>query len=550
MRQVKLAAIAACVSVATGCTTSAEHSSYFGKTVAPSGQHMRYISGSEPESLDPQVSSGQPEARLHLGLYDGLTEYHPETAQPIPALAERWEPNADNSEFTFHLRDAKWSNGDPITAHDFVYSLRRGLAPAFAARTAYLAYYIKGAQAYNEGKGKAEDVGVTAIDDRTVKYTLSQPVPFFPGLVAHQFFRPVPRKAVEAYGQQWTQPQHIVTSGAFTLKTWKPYDKLVYVRNPQYWDVANVKLESITFYPIEDATTMMNLYKAGEIDALYNHIPPAAWIDHLRRTVDHMDHPECAIDYYMLNTTKAPMDDVRVRKAFNMSIDKAGLAAYQRTIKPLTAFSPEGIFPGYPQPVGDPFDPARAKQLLVDAGYGDAGGRFDPKRFPIAEVELTYNTTERNRQIAEYVQAQWKQNLGLTVPLKNMEWKTFLDYRAKLQYKGVARTGWVGDYMDPYTFLDLFTTKTGDNGTGWSTPEFVAAVHEANRQQDPAKRYELLAKAEKILLDAQPIIPLATSSTNWMKKPYVKGMYPNPVTMHAWKFVYIEHDPAKWPVQP
>jgi oligopeptide transport system substrate-binding protein len=263
-----------------------------------------------------------------------------------------------------------------------------------------------------------------------------------------------------------------------------------------------------------------------------------------------MDKPECAIDYYMLNTTKAPMDDVRVRKAFNMAIDKAGLAAYQRTIKPLTAFSPEGIFPGYPQPVGDPFDPLRAKRLLVEAGYGDASGNFDPRKFPISDVELTYNTTERNRQIAEYVQAQWKQNLGLTVPLKNMEWKTFLDYRAKLEYKGVARTGWVGDYMDPYTFLDLFTTKTGDNGTGWSTPEFVAAVREANRQQDPKKRYELLAKAEKMLLDAQPVIPLATSSTNWMKKPYVMGMYPNPVTMHAWKFVYIEHDPAKWPAQP
>ena len=546
MTKLKLMAMAACISVAAACTTQAEDSRFFGKTVPPEGQVLRYISGSEPESLDPQVSSGQPEARLMLGLFDGLTEYHPETAQPIPALAERWEPNADNSEFTFHLRDAQWSNGDPITAHDFVYALRRGLAPEFAARTAYLAYYIKGAQAYNEGKGKAEDVGITAVDDRTVKYTLAQPVPFFPGLVAHQFFRPVPRKAVDAYGQAWTQPQHIVTSGAFTLNTWKPYDKLIFVKNPRYWDAANVRLEQITFYPMEDATTMMNLYKAGEIDALYNHVPPASWIDHLRRTVDHMDRPECAIDYYMLNTLKPPMDDVRVRKAFNMSIDKAGLAAYQRTIKPLTAFSPEGIFPGYPQPQGDPYDPVRAKQLLVEAGYGDANGNFDPRKFPIADVELTYNTSERNRQIAEYVQSQWKQNLGLTVPLKNMEWKTFLDYRAKLEYKGVARTGWVGDYMDPYTFLDLFSTKTGDNGTGWSPPEFVAALHAANREQDPQKRYQLLAKAEKMLLDAQPIIPLATSSTNWMKKPYVKGMYPNPVTMHAWKFVYIEHDPAKW----
>jgi ABC-type oligopeptide transport system substrate-binding subunit len=507
---------------------------------------LRYISGSEPESLDPQVSSGQPEARLHVGLFDGLTEYHPETAQPIPALAEWWEPNGDNSVFTFHLRAAKWSNGEPITAHDFVYSLKRGLAPEFASRIAYLAYYIKGAQVYNEGKGKAEDVGVEAVDDRTLRFTLAQPVPFFPGLVAHQFFRPVPRKAVESHGQAWTQPGNIVTSGAFLLQVWKPYDRLVYVRNPHYWDAANVKLDRITFYPLEDATTMMNLYKAGEVDALYNHIPPAAWIDHLRTTKDHMDRPECAIDYYMFNTTKPPMDDIRVRKAFNMAIDKVGLAAYQRTIKPLTAFSPEGIFPGYPQPAGDPFDPERARTLLAEAGYRDASGRYDPAAFPIAEVELTYNTTERNRQIAEFVQAQWKQNLSLTVPLKNMEWKTFLDYRAKLEYKGVARTGWVCDYMDPYTFLDLFTTKTGDNGTGWSTGEYVKAVHDANREPDPQKRYQLLAKAEKILLDAQPVIPLATSSTNWMRKPYVKGMHPNPVTIHAWKFVYIEHDPAKW----
>ena len=532
--------------LASGCTTKAEDSPYFGKTEAPQGQVMRYISGSEPESLDPHVSSGQPEARLYVGLYDGLTEYHPETGVAIPSLAERWEPNHDNSTFTFHLRDARWSNGDPITAHDFVYSLRRGLAPELASRIAYLAYYIQGAQAYNEGKGKAEDVGVEAVDDRTVQYRLTQSVPFFPGLVAHQFFRPVPRKALEAHGQAWTQPANIVTSGPYTLQTWKPYDRLVFVRNPHYWDAANVKLDQITFYPLEDSTTMMNLYKAGEVDALYNHVPPAAWIDRLRMTKDHMDKPEAAIDYYQLNTLKAPMSDIRVRKAFNMAIDKAGLAAYQRTIKPLTAFTPEGIFPGYPRPLGDPYDVQRARALLAEAGYRDATGQYDPVTFPIGDVELTYNTTERNRQIAEYVQAQWKQNLGLTVPLKNMEWKTFLDHRAKLEYKGVARSGWVGDYMDPNTFLELFTTRTGDNGTGWYDQKYVDTLKAANRETDPAKRYAMMAQAEKMLLDAQPVIPLATSSTNWMKKPYVKGMYPNPVTIHAWKFVYIEHDPAKW----
>ena len=548
MVRINVVLLLSCLGAASACATQAENSPYFGKVEPPEGQVLRYISGSEPESLDPQVSSGQPEARLHVGLFDGLTEYHPETAQPIPGLAERWEPNADNSAFTFHLRHAQWSNGDPITAHDFVYSLRRGLAPEFASRIAYLAYYIKGARAYNEGTGRVEDIGVEAVDDRTVRYTLAQPVPFFPGLVAHQFFRPVPRKVVEAYGQAWTQPRHIVTSGAFTLEVWRPYNKLVFVRNPRYWDAANVKLDQITFYPIEDATTMMNLYKAGEIDALYNHIPPAAWIDRLRMTEDHMDEPECAIDYYMFNTTQPPFDDLRVRKAFNMAIDKNGLAAYQKTIKPLTAFTPEGIFPGYPQPAGDPFDASRARTLLAEAGYRDANGNYSAMTFPIGDVELIYNTTERNRQIAEFVQAQWKQNLGLTVPLRNMEFRTFLSERSNLRFKGFARAGWIGDYMDPYTFLELFAVPSPgtNNDTGWFDLKYVAMLDEANRTIDPKKRYALLADAEAYMLEAQPVIPLMTRATDWLKKPYVKGMYPNPGTQHAWKYVYIEYDPAKW----
>jgi oligopeptide transport system substrate-binding protein len=535
------------LALAAGCTTRAQSAQYFGKVEPPQGQVLRYISGSEPESLDPQVSTGQPEARIYLALYEGLTEYDPVTGQSIPAIAERWEPNSDNTEFTFHLRhNARWSNGDPITANDFVYSLRRGLSPALAARSAYLAYYIQGAQAYNEGKARAEDVGIQAVDDYTLRIRLSTPVPFLSGLVAHQMFRLVPRKAIEKYGDAWTQPQNIITCGAFKLQTWRPYDRLIVVRDPMYWDAARVKLDQITFYPVEDSTTQMNLYKAGEVDAVYNHTVPYAWVDELRRLKDYMDKPENAIEYYMLNTRKPPMDDLRVRKAFNMSIDKAALAVYRRVVKPLTAFSPEGIFPGYHQPKGDPFDPSRAQALLAEAGYRDTAGKYDPSTFPIGAVELSYNTNESNKQTAEFVQAQWKQHLGLTVPLKNIEWKTFLDSRAKLQYNGVARAGWVGDYMDPYSFLDLFSTELGDNGTGWSPPEFVAMLREANRQADPMRRYEALARAEAFLLSQQPVIPLYTSATDWLKKPYVKGLYANPLTLHAWKYVYIEHDPARW----
>jgi oligopeptide transport system substrate-binding protein len=260
---------------------------------------------------------------------------------------------------------------------------------------------------------------------------------------------------------------------------------------------------------------------------------------------DYMDAPEAAITYFQINTTQPPMNDVRVRKAFNMSVDKMAMSKWRKA-KPLTAFSPEGVFPGYPQPKGDPFDPVKAKKLLAEAGFKDAAGNYDPKKFPVDQVEITYNTQESNKAVSEFLQAQWKQNLGLTLPMKSMEFKTFLQSRANLEYKGIARSGWIGDYMDPVTFLNLFSTPKGDNGTGWYEPKFVEMLNEANRTLDKQKRYELLAKAEAFLIEAQPVIPLLTDATRWMKKPYVKGMYPNPGTMHAWKFVCIERDSSKW----
>ncbi|HWS52558.1 MAG TPA: peptide ABC transporter substrate-binding protein [Pyrinomonadaceae bacterium] len=634
--------------VAASCTTQASRGEFFGKIEPPAGQVLRYISGSEPESLDPQMSSGQPEARVHMALYEGLVEYHPQTMKEIPAVAERWVVDEDNMEFVFFLRrDARFSNGDPITAHDFAYTFRRGLKPELASRSAYMAYDIKYAQAFNEGgsfvrdpqtgrfvtaeeaapaggatvetaggaltpardpealhreelsrKGedaapdtefhkfihaparlvvpgdaeareqaaksnprlrpllagkefvpvRAEDIGVEAVDDYTVRITLAQPAPFFVGMLAHQFFRVVPRRAIERHGVHWTRPENIVCSGPFKLVAHRPYNEVVVERNPMYWDVKTVKLDRIVFYPLEEQTTMLNLYKAGDVDATYNHTVPAGWLKSgVRRVKDYMDAPECAIDYYMLNVTKPPMDDVRVRKALSYAIDREALADYRVVVKPLYGFTPEGIFPGYPRPAGTEFNVERARQLLAEAGFRGADGRYDPSKFPVRDVEITYNTTESNRQVAEFIQAQWKQNLGITVPLNNMEWKTFLKARSNLEYKGAARAGWIGDYMDPYTFLSLFLTKEGgDNGTGWYDTKYVKMIKDANREPDPARRFELLAKAEAYLLDAAPVIPLVTNATNWMKKPYVKGMYPNPGTMHAWKFVYIERDQAEW----
>lgn len=636
--------------VAAACAPRTKNAEFFGKTEPPRENVLRYISGDEPESLDPQISSGQPEGRIYMALFEGLAEFDPKTNAPIPELAERWQANGDNSEYLFFLRhNARWSNGDPITAQDFVYTFRRGLSPELASRNAYLAYYIKYGEAYNEGgmfvrdpqtgrfvteaevepanqnakaesnnqasstnaqsvsaadlaahpelaKGEsleydtpfhhfmheptrlvvsgsaperaqaananpklkaalagkefvpvtANDIGVEAIDDYTLRVTLTQPAPFFIDLMPHQFFKLAPRKAIEQWGDAWTQPEHIVTCGPFKLQSWQPYNQIVTVRDPMYWDAAHVHLDKLIFYSVLDQTTMMNLYKAGEVDAVGNHDVPVPWINFVRPLKDYMDAPEAATDYYLINTTRPPMNDVRVRKAFNMAIDKRALAEFQRVAKPLTSFIPEGIFPGYPRPQGDEYNPERARQLLAEAGYKDSQGHYDPKKFPVNQVELSYNVSENNRGIAEFMQAAWKQNLGLTVPLKAQEWKTFLDTRSKLEYNGFARAGWIADYLDPFTFLNIFYINGGDNGTGWWDQKYVDMLDEANRTPDPQQRYALLAKAEAYMLDAQPVIPLLTKATNWVKKPYVKGMYPNPQTMIPWKFVYVERDPAKW----
>jgi oligopeptide transport system substrate-binding protein len=627
--------------IAAGCAASARNNIFFGKTDPPRENVLRYISGSEPESIDPQIPTGQNEARICLALYEGLAEYDPKTSEAVPALAERWEVNKDWSEVVFHLRhNGRFSNGDPITARDFVYTIRRGLAPEVAARNASLAYPIKYAQPFNEGglfvfdsstktyllekdfeEGKeqaseplssrpiksvaeeyppategtlpavdtafhqfmhsrarivlpksekdrkkvldgnpklgaavagkefvpvrAEDVGVEAVDDYTLRISLGQPAPYFISMMPHQFFRALHQKTLEKFGSAWTDAANIVTSGPFKLEAWKHYDRIVVARDPQYWDAANVKLDKIIFYLLADNTTMMSLYKAGELDATYNHTVPAAWLDVIGPLKDFMDAPEAAIDYYNFNTKKGPTSDVRVRKALNMSIDKKALADW-RHVKPLTAMTPDGIFPGYPQPKGDPFDPEKAKRLLVEAGYRDASGNFDPKKFAASEIELITNPDGNNIPYAEFIQAQWKQNLGATIPIRIMEAKTFFKAQAALDYKGVSRTGYGADYMDPYTFLSIFCTPTGTNGTGWWDPKYVALLDEANRTIDHQRRYELLAQAEKLLLDAQPVIPLTVGSTRSLKKPYVKGMYPNPAMLHPWKSVYIERDSSKW----
>jgi oligopeptide transport system substrate-binding protein len=632
--------------ILAGCTSSAS-SRYFGQTAPPADNVLRYVTGGEIESLDPPITNSQPDARILTALYDGLVEYDPKTMEPIPSIAESWELSPDGTEYTFHLRhNAKFSNGDPITANDFVYSLRRGLSPELASRNASLAYYIKYSEAYNSGQSfvkdasgnyllkkdlveanpnlppesvqntqqndtafhafissperltlpsdeksraklldkdpklkaavdgkelvpvKAEDIGLEAVDDYTLRIKLYQPAPFFLGLLAHQFFRVVDRNAIEKYGNAWTRTENIVTSGAFKLSVHRPYDVLSVVPDPNNWDAANIHLAGIDFYPLDEATTMMNLYKAGRVDALYNHTVPAAWFEEVRQFKDeYLLFPEVATEFYVINVKKKPMDNVKVRQAFALAIDRNALAEFRKTLKPLVDMTPEGIFPKYEQArqkvyseelkkEGSSldewktrvFNPEKARKLMTDAGFAvqKSGSGFSCPTFPIDQVSITYNTAESNKAVAEFMQAQWKQNLGITVPLKNMEFRTFLPMMNKVEYDGFARRGWVGDYMDPYTFLGLYYSQANEGGTGWWDPKYDKMLDDANNTVDTQSRYEKLARAEFYISEQQIVIPLGTNGTSWMKKPYVKGMYPNPGTLFPWKFVYIEKDRNKW----
>jgi len=631
--------LVSCLIVA-GCAASASNTGFFGKVEPPATNVLRYITGDEPESIDPHKTTGQPESRILMALFEGLVEYDPKTMEPIPAIAERWDENNDSSEFCFHLRkNARWSNGDAITARDFVYSLRRALNPATRARGASLGYYVRYAEAYNSGAvfvrdpqtntfflakdfGSAEQnpplseqppgqeyppsaqvntpdrdtafhqfmhsplrltlpgdekarnkllakdgklqaavagkefvkvggeaLGIEAVDDYTVRISLAQSAPFFKGLLANQLFRLVHQKTVEQYPERWTDVGHIVSCGPFKLQTWKPYDVLKVVRDPMYWDAASVGLDEIDFFPTPDLPTQLNLYKVGEVDALGNHAVLNAWVETVRIAKDYMDAPEAASIYIHINTTKAPMNDLRVRKAFDLAIDKDTWVKWRKITRPLPGITPLGIFHDYQGPQLSKFNAEQARQLLSDAGFpvtkkGD--GSYTCPKFPADQLEFIYPSITSNKILAEYMQAQWKQNLGIVVPLRSMEFKTFLEVRANLEYKGFSFGAFGADYMDPFTFLSIFYTPTGDNGTGWWDQKYVDLVDEANRTPDKTKRFDLLTKAESLMMAAQPIIPLETGAVNWPKKPYVKGLYPNAGSLFAWKYVYIERDPAKW----
>ncbi len=494
------------------------------------------INGAEPESLDPAIITGQPDGRVVECLFEGLTRFNPVDATPIPGLAEAWDISEDGTVYTFHIRrNATWSTGEPVTADDFVYSWRRVVDPATASDYSGQLYFVKHAEEINTARTNAatgrlfapEDLGVEAVHPKTLRVTLVASTPFFLDLCAFRTLAAVPRWWIEKHGDRWLMEQPLPTSGAYTLEYWRIRDRIRVRKNPRYWDAASVRNEVVDLLPCESATTALTLYLRGQADIVWDkNLIPTELVDKLVERKDFHTYDYLGTYFIRFNTTKKPFDDVRVRRALALAIDKRRFVEKitRAGEKVATHLTPPGTA-GYEAPQGLGHDPEQARRLLAEAGY--PGGRGFPA------FNYIYNTAEMHKQIAVELQQMWKQELGINMELRQMEWKVYLSAQSQLDFD-TSRSSWIGDYNDPNTFLDMFMSNNGNNRTGWKNPRYDALVRTANATTDRRKRAEMLREAETLLVrDEVPIVPFFFYvGVNFFDPSRIEGIYNNLLDEH------------------
>jgi oligopeptide transport system substrate-binding protein len=629
---------------------------------------LSFHNGDEVKTVDPSKATGQPEHRVMTSLFEGLYREWPlgyevdeegniinwpepdengnYPLEAAPAVAKSCDISEDGRVYTFQIREeAKWSDGSPFVADDFVWSWRRTLHPETASQYAYQLWYLEGAKAYttaevkpgdpveiefpdrerpvqtfprgtirrgkligiarpskpqpdkdatDEDKAKAEaawqerwvfiveegsrnaafskadsskgwtefevnwldseskdlpaevvhclhvlpdfeaTVGVEAPDKQTLVVTLNNRTPFFLHLTTFYPLFPMNRKCIETHGSpNWTKPENLVSNGSHKLEFRRLRDRMRLVKNPLYWGHKQVQLDTIDAFAFKSETTALNMYLTGQLDWITD--VPSAVIPQLmeREERDYVPTPLLIIYFYRLNVTRAPCDDIHVRRALNMAIDKQLICekVTQAGQQPAHSFVPPGL-PGYTSPHCEPFDPEAARAELAKSKYANRPGGL-PK------VEILYNTNENHRAIAEVIQQQWKNNLGIDAVLKNAGWNTYLSSIHSMDYS-VARAGWVPDYPDANTFIDMWVTGGENNETGWSNPDYDALVQKAGEEPDVVQRLRWMEQAEEILMQELPVIPIYYYVSKGMVSPRVKGFFPNVQDQHPLYWMRIE----------
>lgn len=502
---------------------------------------LLYGNGTEPKGIDPQLMTGVAENHIISALFEGLINYHlTDDTLPEPGVAASWEPNEDASVWTFHLRpDALWSNGDPVVAEDFVYAYRRILTSELAAEYAQTLFVMKHAQDYFEGRlTDFSEVGVKAIDANTLEITLVGPTPYFLNMLKHYSWFPVHPPTIEAFGGptdrsgRWTRPGNIVGNGPFNLSEWRPNQYLKVVKSSTYWDRDTTRLNAILFFPIEDDNTELRMFESGRLH--YTSTVPTNDIPNYRTNHPELIHlePYLGTYFYRVNVTEPPLDNPKVREALAWAIDRREVVdkVTLGNQMPATAMVP-AMLSNYSSTDFVGYDPDKARALLAEAGYPGGVG--------LPPLDLLYNTSEAHKKIAEAVGSMWNRELGVDIRLLNKEWKVYLDDQSNLNYD-LTRSGWIADYADPITFLELFTTGNGNNDTGWSNLEYDRLIAKAMSSATEEAHLEALHDAEAILMRELPILPLYWYTRIYLMDPHVKNWYPKALDNRPWKYIDLE----------
>jgi oligopeptide transport system substrate-binding protein len=503
-------------------------------------QTLLFGNGAEPADLDPGTIYAYTDSQIAYTLFEGLTKLEGRPSVAVPAAAESWDVSPDGLVYTFHMRKgARWSNGDPVTADDFVYSMHRVLSPAFAANYSYMLWPVKNAQAFNAGSlTDFSQVGAKALGPDTLQLTLERPTPYLPALVSHTTWLPVHQASVEKFGKidekgtKWTRPGNLVGNGAFTLVEWVPNARISVEKNPLYWDTANTKLHRVEFYPVEKGDLEELNYRSGQLESTQT--IPMSKIDAYRAHVpsDLVIDPVLATFYIFINVTRPPFDNVKLRLALAHALDREKLCrdVTRATYQPARELTPPDCGGYTPRAsISDDFDLAR--KLLAEAGYPGGVG--------LPTIEVQSYEGEVPLGILEAIQAVWLKELGIHISIVQLEQKTLFQNQHERNYS-LAYSGWLADYPDPQTFLGTMVTDGGNNWAGWSNKEFDKLIDQAGNTADNTQRLELFQKAEAILLSEAPLIPLYHKPNVYIRSPVVHGWTTTIVGFHDFNRIWLE----------